>query len=149
MREGETSRLVKLLGYAGLVPQIGFLAAAAFVPPLIPAAAILGWVYAGLIFSFLGGAWWGFALLDARAPRWVVPVSVLPSLIGLLSAVPVVLGWPGLAVPSVIVAIGLLSSPFVDTVIARAIELPSGWLRLRWHLSIGLGLLTLALAFSV
>ncbi len=146
MPDAPLPRSAQVLGYSGLIPQIGFLATAALAPPLAPAAAILGWAYAGLIFSFLGGAWWGFALLDHKAPRWVLPVSVMPSLIALLSVVPTVLALPGFTIPLVMIGAGLLVSPLVDTAISRSANLPEGWLRLRWHLSLGLGGLTLFLA---
>ncbi len=146
MRDAQVLRSAKVLGYAGLLPQIGFLTAATLVPPLASAAAIFGWAYSALIFSFLGGAWWGFALINPRAPRWVLPASVVPSLVALVSVVPTVLGLPGFTIPLLLIGSGLLASPLIDAAISRSVDLPQGWLRLRWHLSLGLGLLTLALA---
>lgn len=147
MRDRALSPIVRLLGYAGLLPQLIFLGVALAAPPIAPAAAILGWAYAGLIFSFLGGVWWGYALLgEDAAPRWLLPVSVMPSLIALASVIPIVLGIAGTVIPLVSVGSCLLGSSLVDAAVGRAMSLPSGWTRLRRHLSLGLGLITIAIA---
>jgi hypothetical protein len=143
MRETGLPISAQLLGYAGLIPQAGCFAVALTSPPLAAAAAAVGWVYAGLIFSFLGGAWWGLALVDRRAPGWVLPVSVVPSLLALLTIVPTVLGARGMSLPLIVIGLGLLVSPLIDSRIAKFAALPEGWLRLRWHLSIGLGAMTI------
>lgn len=139
--------MAQALGYAGLLPQLVFLGLAIAAPPVAPAAAIFGWAYAGLIFSFLGGVWWGCALTtDDAVPRWLLPVSVMPSLIALASVIPIVLGIAGVVVPLICVGVCLLASPLVDAAVARAIALPTGWTRMRLHLSLGLGLMTVAIA---
>lgn len=143
MHDSNLPASARLLGYAGLIPQAGFLAIALTSPPLAATAATVGWVYAGLIFSFLGGAWWGLALVDRRAPGWVLPVSVSPSLIALLTFVPTILGARGMSLPLIVIGLGLLVSPLIDFSIAKFVTLPEGWLRLRWHLSIGLGAMTI------
>lgn len=141
---------VNILGYAGLIP---------------PAAAVLlaleggpwGWIsqaggfaYAALIFSFLGGVWWGQRLqsgqsgqAERRSAGWgAFILAVLPSLLGVALFIPWTLGWawPG---PS-LVWLGLLIalSPFVD----RWLGLGGvDWMTLRWRLSLGLGALSIAL----
>jgi hypothetical protein len=40
----------------------------------------------------------------------------------------------------------LLLSPLADRWLSARCALPAGWMKLRWHLSIGLGGLTLLLA---
>ena len=132
----------RLLGYAGLLPQ-----AAAFVAVLKDGpekwtALAMAFGYAALIFSFLGGVWWGRAMAMTRAPRWVFAVAVLPSLIALALWFPWMVGdtWPG---PELIMLGALIAaSPLVDRATGFA---PAGWMALRWRLSLGLGGLSLAI----
>ena len=102
----------------------------------------MGFGYAALIFSFLGGVWWGIGVARDDAPGWIFAVAVAPSLIALAAYLPWIGGyaWPG---PSLLV-IGacLLLTPLVDRAIG---VLPAGWLALRLKLSLGLGAMTLAL----
>ena len=52
--------------------------------------------------------------------------------------------WPG---PSLAwIGLFLMSSPLVDRWLMGKCNLPDGWMKLRWHLSLGLGGLTLLLA---
>lgn len=141
--------LPRLLGFAGLLPQFACALAVWFGPLEWRWTALsLGWAYAALIFSFLGGLWWGMAAASPdqarRAPAWIWIAAVAPSLIAFATFVPWIIGrtWPG---PSLIVlGIGLLVSPLVDL---RLVTLrPSWWMDLRIPLSLGLGGATLALA---
>lgn len=138
----------RVLGYAGLLPQVAVVVmllsgdlAARYV------ALALGFAYAALILSFLGGIWWGLAAADpGRAPRWLWVAAVVPSLVALASAWPWMVGltWPG---PS-LVALGLaiLATLAVDrALLQRGLESTSLW-RLRLSLSLGLGGLTLLTA---
>ncbi|KLI62959.1 DUF3429 domain-containing protein [Aurantiacibacter marinus] len=141
----------RLLGFAGLFPQIGCALAVWFGPEEWRWTAIaMGWAYAALIFSFLGGMWWGLAASapdeGRRAPQWIWLAAVTPSLVALLTYLPWVIGetWPG---PSLIVlGLGILVSPLVDL---RLVTIrPVWWISLRVPLSVGLGLATLALALG-
>jgi len=138
-------RRARSLGYAGQLPQV--LAIILLADPETRWIALAGgYGYAALIFSFLGGVWWGIGISNPQAPRWIYVAAVLPSLIGLATYVPWIFGWawPG---PSLIVlGLCLLVSPAVDREMALKLPLPDGWVRLRSHLSVGLGLLTLLLA---
>jgi hypothetical protein len=138
-------RRARLLGYAGQLPQV--LAVILLADPQTRWIAMAGgFGYAALIFSFLGGVWWGVGISNPQAPRWIYVAAVLPSLIGLAAYVPWIFGWswPG---PSLIVlGLCLLASPVVDREMALKLPLPDGWVRLRSYLSVGLGLLTLMLA---
>lgn len=132
------------LGYAGLVPQAaaaGVVASGAMDYRFTALA--LAFAYAALIFSFLGALWWGLAAAQpVRAPAWVWVAGVLPSLIALASCVPWAVGseWPA---PSLaLLAIGIGASPLVDRRLDRIGLCPTGWLRLRVHLSTGLAALT-------
>ncbi|HMT42512.1 MAG TPA: DUF3429 domain-containing protein [Sphingorhabdus sp.] len=138
----------KWLGYAGLLPQVIAVAMILYDPTLEWIALAGGYGYAAFIFSFLGGVWWGLALNTANPPGWLYPVAVAPSLIALASYLPWIWGleWPE---PSLnILAVCLLLSPMVDSALGRHIPLPAGWMRLRVHLSTGLGLLTMVLAIA-
>jgi hypothetical protein len=131
------------LGYAGLLPQ-------AIAIVLVVQGGSLSWIalassyaYAALIFSFLGGVWWGQALAHPAVPRRAFAVAVLPSLIGLALFLPWTFGseWPG---PSLLwLGLLLCLSPLVDRKLGLG---GSEWMTLRWRLSMGLGGLSVALA---
>ena len=135
----------RFLGYAGLLPQAAVLASLVLGGPDIRFTALsVGFAYAALIFSFLGGVWWGLAAAaQGPVPRWVWAVAVLPSLLALATAWPWATGqaWPG---PS-LVSLGVLimASAIVDLRLRSLGMTPQGWLSLRLPLSIGLGALTL------
>ncbi len=135
----------KWLGYCGLLPQLFIVVYSAMGAENLWVGQAMGFGYAALIFSFLGGAYWGIALMLPKAPAWLFAASVLPSLIAFATFLPWIwgLGWP---VPSLIIlAVCLLVSPAIDNIIARHFSLPIGWVKLRLHLSFGLGVLTLTL----
>ncbi len=136
------------LGYAGLLPQ-------AFAVFLLLDGSNLRWIasaggfgYAAIIFSFLGGLWWAMAMLNPAAPRWIYAAAIAPSLIALMTFLPWTWGWDWPGPSLMILAAGLIASPLIDRQIVRHIELPSGWMRLRWHLSLGLGGMTAILAIA-
>ena len=134
------------LGYAGLLPQVAVVATLCTgnVASRFTALAT-GFAYAALILSFLGGTWWGLAAqAGPRAHKWIWTVSVAPSLIALLAAVPWTTGdrWPG---PSLLLlGLSLIGALLVDYRLYRLEIAPGWWLRLRIPLSGGLGLLTIA-----
>lgn len=139
--------IARLLGFAGLLPHI------AVVLVLLERnnelrffALAMGYAYAALILSFLGGIWWGFAARAERAPLWLWVAAVLPSLIALASFLPWATGepWPG---PSLIViGVALIAALGVDWQLHRLGLAPEWWLRLRLPLSLGLGTLSIAMA---
>lgn len=137
----------RLLGLAGLLPPLFLTLAALFGSPEWQWSALaVAYAYAALIFSFLGGIWWGLAAAHKDAPGWIYGAAILPSLIALVTYVPWILGlsWPG---PSMLLlGLCIMGSPLVDRrLVAEGIE--SAWLlTLRWILSLGLGLLTLTMA---
>ncbi|MFN7128504.1 MAG: DUF3429 domain-containing protein [Brevundimonas sp.] len=136
----------RALGFAGLLPQAAAVAVLIFGGPDVRFAALsLAYAYAALIFSFLGGVWWGLAAMGpGGAPRWVWIAAVLPSLLALATAWPWATGqtWPG---PSLVVlGVFIAASLSVDLRLKAEGLTPQGWLALRAPLSIGLGLLTLA-----
>lgn len=133
------------LGLAGLLPQGLVVAAVLFGGPEMRFTALsLGYAYAALIVSFLGGVWWGLAAMGgSRTPRWTWIAAVVPSLLALATAWPWATGgnWPS---PSLLV-LGLLLglSPLVDLRLKAAGLTPAGWMVLRVPLSLGLGFLTI------
>ena len=137
-----------IAGYAGLLPQV--IAAAMLFSSdelrCIGLASAYG--YAAFIFSFLGGIWWGFGVVarnDVAPAGSIFAAAVAPSLIAFLSYLPWIWGldWPG---PSMLlIGTCLMLSPLVDGWLQSQCDLPSGWMRMRWVLSLGLGGLTLAL----
>ncbi len=134
-------------GFAGLLPQAIALFLVATDAEQRWSALAVGYAYAALIFSFLGGVWWGQALSTKTVPLWIYAAAVAPSLIALATYVPWVIGaeWPG---PSLVVlGVCLIFSPLVDRAIGRSVALPAGWMQLRIILSGGLGGLTLLLAW--
>lgn len=136
-------------GYAGLLPQV--IAAAMVLSGMeyrwTGLAAAYG--YAASIFSFLGGMWWGLAVTTRNndvSANGMFALAVAPSLLSLATYLPWIWGWewPG---PSLAwLGIFLMLSPLADRWLSSRCALPSGWMKLRWHLSIGLGGITLFLA---
>lgn len=139
------------LGYAGLLPQIICLGLTITKHEFAYTALAGGFAYAAAIFSFLGGVWWGQAIqkgkvgigLGAGAGAYVI--AVMPSLISVALFLPWSLGWewPGPALLYLGAFIAL--SPMVDRALGFA---AADFLRLRWHLSLGLGGLTIALGLA-
>lgn len=137
------------LGLAGLLPQLAAVAVVFGGDAASHFSAIaLGYAYAALILSFLGGLWWGVAAAAPKAPEWLWVAAVVPSLIGLASAIPWAIGapWPG---PSmVLLGIALIGALAIDLILARRGLVPPWWMSLRVPLSLGLGGLTLVLALG-
>jgi hypothetical protein len=133
----------RLLGYAGLLPQ---LAAAALVASgrgeLYFFGRVLALVYGIVILSFLGGVWWGFAVRRTSGQGALAAVAVVPSLAGVALMIAVQFGLPlprALVLLGVTVALTLL----VDRRLATTGDAPAGWMHLRIPLSLGLGGLTI------
>lgn len=142
--DGQTSLspAARVLGYAGLLPQLLCIAMVAIGHEWRYSALAGGFAYAAAIFSFLGGVWWGQAVASGRATTGAYVVAVLPSLIAVALFLPWTFGWqwPGPAL--VYLGALILGSPVIDRALGFA---GPGLLRLRWHLSLGLGGLTIAL----
>lgn len=144
--ETTLSTASRLLGYAGLLPQIICLALAASGHEYAYTALAGGFAYAAAIFSFLGGVWWGQAIQSGRngkaAGAGSYLIAVMPSLIAVALFLPWSLGWewPGPALLYLGALIAL--SPLVDRALGYAAK---DFMRLRVQLSLGLGGLTIAL----
>ncbi len=138
------SNTARALGYAGLVPQILCVGLLATGHEWRYAALAGGYAYAAAIFSFLGGVWWGQAAASGRATAGAYALAVMPSLIAVALFMPWSFGWewPGPAL--LYLGALILGSPLIDRALGFA---QSDFLRMRWHLSIGLGVLTIMLGF--
>lgn len=140
--DGQTSLspAARALGYAGLLPQIICVAMIVTGHEWRYVALAGGYAYAAAIFSFLGGVWWGQALASGRATTGAYILAVMPSLIAVALFLPWSFGWewPGPAL--LYLGALILASPLVDRTLGFAAP---DFLRLRWHLSIGLGALTI------
>lgn len=138
------SRTARALGYAGLLPQIICLGLIMGGHEWRYSALAGGFAYAAAIFSFLGGVWWGQAVQSGRATTGAYLVAVMPSLLAVALFLPWTFGWewPGPALMYLGALIAL--SPLIDRALGFA---QPDFMRLRWHLSLGLGGLTIAMGF--
>lgn len=140
--DGQTSLspAARALGYAGLLPQIICLAMIVAGHEWRYVALAGSYAYAAAIFSFLGGVWWGQAMASGRATTGAYILAVMPSLIAVALFLPWSFGWewPGPAL--LYLGALILASPLVDRTLGFAAP---DFLRLRWHLSIGLGALSI------
>lgn len=137
------SHKARWFGYAGLLPQLIAVILVLRGGEWSWAAMAASFAYASLIFSFLGGIWWGQALTVADPPRWAFAAAIMPSLLALALYMPWIFGfdWPG---PSLLwLGLFLALSPLVDRKLGIG---GKEWMKLRWHLSLGLGGLTIVLA---
>ena len=132
----------RALGYAGLLPQMLCIGLIAIGHEWRYAALAGGFAYAAAIFSFLGGVWWGQAVQAGRAGAGAYLVAVMPSLLAVALFLPWTLGWewPGPAL--LYLGALILASPLIDRALGFAAP---DFMRLRVHLSMGLGALTIAL----
>ena len=136
------SPAARFLGYAGLLPQLLCIALILAGHEWRYSALAGGFAYAAAIFSFLGGVWWGQAVQSGRATTGAYFIAVMPSLLAVALFLPWTFGWewPG---PALLYLGALIAfSPLIDRALGFAAR---DFLRLRWHLSLGLGSLTIML----
>jgi Protein of unknown function (DUF3429) len=134
-----------ILGYAGLIPPAICVALLFSGEEYRWFALTGGFGYAALIFSFLGGLWWGQAVERGDVRPWIYGTAIAPSLIAFCLYMPWALGWEWPAPQLVILGLCIAASPLVDRKVG---DLAEAWMRLRWRLSLGLGLLTMVLGFA-
>ncbi|MBE9169860.1 DUF3429 domain-containing protein [Pleurocapsales cyanobacterium LEGE 06147] len=143
------SNTARVLGYAGLLPQIFCVAMVVTGHEWRFSALAGGYAYAAAIFSFLGGVWWGQAVQSAGSGRPATAgaygLAVMPSLLAVALFLPWTFGWewPGPAL--MYLGALILGSPLIDRALGFAAP---DFMRLRWHLSLGLGLLTIPLGVA-
>ncbi len=136
----------RTLGLLGITPQAAALILILTEDPAMRFTALtLAFAYAALILSFLGGLWWGLASTAPNPPRWLWVAAVSPSLFALAACIPWAVGgtWPG---PSlVLLGVALIGSLAIDRHLVALMIAPPWWMGLRWPLSLGLGMMTIAL----
>ena len=142
----------RLLGLAGLLPQLAALAIAFLGPEeWHELSRTIGALYAALIFTFLGGTWWGIAAGAPAAERrgglaWLWVAAVTPSLLALALIGALIGGMLPLEPVLVMLGAGLLVALGID---ARLGSLsPRWWMQLRAPLSLILGAATIALGVA-
>jgi hypothetical protein len=141
MTDSSLPRDIRLFGLAGLIPSVAMVAVMIIWPDWRAGAAAVGVAYGALIASFIGGAWWG---LMVRAEQQVVPRLLLQS------ALPSLLAWPALLVPTasglLLLAVLFVSLLPTDRRIVAAGVAPGWWMAQRRPLSWGMAVLHLAAA---
>lgn len=141
--------LPRWLGLAGLLPQAIAVAVVLSGDEASRFSALsLGYAYAALILSFLGGLWWGLAARAEHPPEWLWIAAIAPSLIALATAVPWAIGQPWPAPSLIVLAAALIAALGVDSLLSNRGLTPPWWMSLRLPLSLGLGVLTLVLAVA-
>jgi hypothetical protein len=145
MQNEPLSPSARILGLSGLIPPAWATLTVFANAELRWGAMAIAYAYATIIFSFLGGVWWGLALKAERPMPWIYGIAVLPSLIGVATFLPWIWGYVWPAPSMVLLGLCIMASPLVDHLIGRMTNLPIGWLKLRWILSLGLGGMTLLL----
>lgn len=139
--------LLRRLGWAGVLPQLVLVVMiASGAPSLHWAAVASATLYAALILSFIGGIWWGIALLCPGAPRWTPVAAISANIIGLGAVLPWVFGLPWPRPSLIMLGLAILASPIVDRAVMAEAEPIPDWLRLRAWLSVSLGAATIAAA---
>jgi len=148
---GRVGRTARLLGAAGLLPQVAAVTVLAWVQyvgsirgvrSLAGIALSVAFLYPALILSFLGGMWWTIAMRRTEGQGRLAAVAVLPTLIAFAM-------FASMAVTPrfdrLIMALGvaIMATLLVDGWLEASGEAPVGWLRLRAPLSLGLGALTI------
>ncbi len=134
--------LTYLLSVAGLVPFIvcGIAAVSKAGSQATAMAALIG--YGAVILAFLGGVHWGFALQPADAALGGAPTFQRSRL--LLGVVPSLIGWAALLLSLLVSAefglvlliLGFLGTVWMESRWARRELVPSGYMALRWGVSI-------------
>ena len=131
----------RLLGFAGLIPQL--LALLLIVTGIDPAlGALMAFLYAAMILSFIGGIWRGFSVTAVELQDNLASVAVVPAIIAGILIVARLLGMP---VGWALVAMGaaILLTLIVDRRLVEDGRAPRDWMALRVPLSATLGALTI------
>ena len=141
---GERSLVAIGLGVAGLLPPLLALASRWLGQEAINQPQVV-LVYSSLILSFVGGSWWGIALLrsDGRWRSILLLLGIGASLSGFCIQG---LASPALMRPLLLVLALLVGTSWlVDRALVADGMIGAWWGRLRLALSAGLGALTLAM----
>lgn len=138
-------RPLVVLGLAGIAPQAFCLLMVLHGGEDRWTALAAACCYAALILSFLGGLWWMAGMLAGVKEAWFHVLAVVPSLIGWAMLLPWCVGAPWPRPELMTLGLLILASPLADRALARHVQWPAGWQRLRLMMATGLGLLTVAI----
>lgn len=129
-----------LLGAAGLIPFVlGSLAALSLEGDLATRSLLALSAYGAVILAFLGGVHWGFGLQPgpdqpARVQRMRFGLGVVPSLIGWAGLLVTFIGLPKTGL--LVLTAGFVLTTIAEARAAAAGLVPTGYMLLRWVLSI-------------
>ena len=140
---GVVSGPARLLGYAGLLPQAALLLLILGLHDPTGIVHGMAFFYAALIFSFIGGIWWGFAMRSGSDQGRIATMAVLPSLFGALLILLSIAHILPLGLALVLMGSAVIMTLLIDRRLVDAGCAPGGWMALRVPLSIGLGGLTI------
>lgn len=134
------------LGLLGLIPFYGSAFGAFAAGPAHTIAVVSFAVYAAAILSFLGGVRWGLALTQSPPPASAFALSVLPSIVGWITAAAMAIE-PARVGAATVFAIAFLAQYLWDRS-ATGAGAPAWYPRLRLILTVGVlgACLTLAAA---
>jgi len=131
--------LAIILGIAGIIPfAVLGIASVGGGSPTSSLTAVRGLVgYGAVILAFLGGVHWGFTLGEAKDPRATrarLTLGVLPSLVGWVALFASIVASP-------VISLIILIAGFIGTVVVEARAqardlMPSGYMALRWIMSV-------------
>jgi len=135
------------LGVAGLIPFIGLgIATLTTASPVVADRYLYALVgYGAVMLAFLGGVHWGFVLHPAALPEQMSPDERRDATRLGLGVVPSLIAWAALLMPAFAipeVGLAVLIAGFLAVVIGeqhmrrRGLLMPSGYMMLRWALSI-------------
>lgn len=136
-----------ILGIAGLIPFVilGILAQSTDNTGLSQRYVLALVGYGAVILAFLGGVHWGFVLSPAGLPEHMTAkerrdaarlgLGVTPSLIGFAALMTPLLGI--LEIGLAILIVGYIATVATESGLHRRGLIPSGYMALRWGLSIG------------
>ncbi|MFP4648050.1 MAG: DUF3429 family protein [Halorhodospira sp.] len=135
----------RFLGYAGLLPVLIGLGAAAVAPPDVYGQAVSATlIYSAVILSFLGGVHWGVALMRGRRASLTMLLGVLPVVLAWTGAWIGVIGAPGSG--AVALAAGFAGWYGYEGAAAPGTSLPAWYRRLRGQLTVVVCIALLLLA---
>ena len=130
--------LAILLGVLGLIPFVLMGIGSVSYNADSSLAAVRGLIaYGGVILSFLGGVHWGFTLTEEDAPPLVrarLGLGVLPAMVGWAAILFSIISRPVFGI-AVLIA-GMIATIIVETRAQKRDLMPSGYLALRWVLTV-------------
>ncbi len=139
---GSAFKTAQWLTLIAILPQLYFLFLALTDAEAAWTAPAAAFAYAGFIFSFLGGYWWGVGFTSRPDDQRILLIAVAPMLLCFVLYLPWVWGWNWPGPQLVILGIAIRAGFLVDWRMLGAPLLSPQWLKVRLLASLGLGLAT-------